>query len=31
MITWVEQLIGLIVLVGGAFLIGLVMGESLHD
>lgn len=31
MITWIEQLIGIITLVGGAFLIGLVMGESLHD
>lgn len=31
MITWVEQLIGLIVLVGGAFLIGLILGDSLHE
>lgn len=31
MIEWVTQLIGIITLVGGAFLIGLVMGESLHD
>ena len=31
MITWVTQLIGLIVLVGGAFLIGLTLGDLLHD
>lgn len=31
MITWVTQFIGLVVLVASAFLIGLVMGESLHE
>lgn len=31
MITWIEQLVGIIVLVGGAFLIGLTLGDSLHD
>lgn len=31
MITWIEQLIGIVTLVGGAFLIGLTLGESLHD
>ena len=31
MITWIEQLIGIIVVVGGAFLIGLTLGDLLHD
>ena len=31
MITWVEQLIGLIVLVGGAFLIGLALGGAVKE
>lgn len=31
MITWVEQLIGLIVLVGGAFLFGLALGGAVNE
>lgn len=31
MITWIEQLVGIIVIVGGAFLIGLTLGDLLHD
>lgn len=31
MITWIEQLIGIIVLVGGAFLIGLVLGGAVNE
>lgn len=31
MITWVEQMIGLIVLVGGAFLLGLALGGAVSE
>lgn len=31
MITWIEQLIGIIVLVGGAFLFGLVLGGAVNE
>ncbi|MET3358358.1 UNVERIFIED_ORG: hypothetical protein ABIC58_001746 [Leuconostoc holzapfelii] len=31
MITWVEQVIGLIVLVASAFLIGLALGGSVNE
>lgn len=31
MINWFEQLIGLIVLVGGAFLLGLALGGAVND
>lgn len=31
MIAWVEQLVGIIVLVGGAFLIGLTLGGSANE
>lgn len=31
MITWVEQLIGIVLLVGGAFLFGLTLGGSVNE
>lgn len=31
MVTWIEQLIGIIVLVGGAFLFGLALGGAVND
>lgn len=31
MITWVEQLIGLVVLVGSAFLLGLALGGAVNE
>ena len=31
MIEWVTQLIGIIVLVGGAFLIGLALGGAVNE
>lgn len=31
MTLWIEQLIGIIVLVGGAFLIGLALGGAVNE
>ncbi len=31
MVTWFEQLIGLVVLVGGAFLLGLSLGGAVNE
>ncbi len=31
MVTWFEQLIGLVVLVGGAFLLGLALGGAVNE
>lgn len=31
MITWIEQLVGIIVLVGGAFLLGLALGDEVNE
>lgn len=31
MVTWVEQFIGLVVLVGGAFLLGIALGDAVNE
>lgn len=31
MITWIEQLVGIIVLVGGSFLLGLALGGEVNE
>lgn len=31
MISWIEQLVGIIVLVGGAFLLGLALGGAVNE
>lgn len=31
MVTWVEQFIGLVVLVGGAFFFGLALGGAVNE